>query len=56
LLFVGEEEVAKEVYPLKDTLTGEEKKLSFERIVSTATDRRTGHSEDDEFDVSDMIA
>jgi len=56
LLFVGEEEVTKEVYPLKDTLTGEEKKLSFERIVSTVTDRRTGHSEDDEFDVSDIIS
>jgi histidyl-tRNA synthetase len=56
LLFVGEEEVVKEVYPLKDTLTGEEKKLSFERIVSTATDRRTGHTDDDEFDVSDIIA
>jgi histidyl-tRNA synthetase len=56
LLFVGEDEVTKEVYPLKDTLTGEEKKLSFERIVSTATDRRTGHNEDDEFDVSDIIA
>jgi histidyl-tRNA synthetase len=40
IIFVGEEEVAKEVYPLKDTASAEEQKLSFERIVTTIKDRR----------------
>lgn len=40
IVFVGEEELAKEVYTFKDTATAEEQKLSFERIVSTVRDRR----------------
>lgn len=53
ILFVGDEELAKEVYPLKNTITGDEKKLSFERIVTTVNDRRRKH-EDDDFDVTDL--
>lgn len=54
LLFVGEAELANEVYPLKNTATNEEKRLSFERIVSTITDRRARHfHDDDDFDLAD---
>lgn len=54
LLFVGEAELTNEVYPLKNTVTNDEKRLSFERIVSTITDRRTRHShDDDDFDLAD---
>lgn len=52
LLFVGEAELANEVYPLKNTLSGDEKRLSLERIVSTITDRRAKRShDDDDFDI-----
>ena len=52
LLFVGEAELASEIYPLKNTVTSEEKQLSFERIVSLVTDRRSKrHSDDAEFDI-----
>lgn len=40
IVFVGEDELSKEVYTFKDTATTEEQKLSFERIVSTVKDRR----------------
>ncbi len=40
ILFVGEDELSKEVYTFKDTSTAQEQKLSFERIVSTVKDRR----------------
>lgn len=54
LLFVGEAELANEVYPLKNTITGDEKRLSFERIVSRVSDRRAKQSrEDDDFDLAD---
>jgi histidyl-tRNA synthetase len=54
LLFVGEAELANEVYPLKSAATGDEKRLSFERIVSQITDRRTKHSsDDDEFELTE---
>lgn len=53
ILFVGDDELAKEVYPLKNTISGSEKKLSFERIVTTVNDRRRKH-EDDDFDLSDL--
>lgn len=46
IIFVGEEEVAKKVYPLKDTASAEEQKLSFERIVTTIKDRRHKHATD----------
>jgi histidyl-tRNA synthetase len=48
ILFVGENELASEVYTLKDTASTEELKLSFERIISTVKDRR--HHLDDELD------
>jgi histidyl-tRNA synthetase len=52
ILFVGEAELNTEVYPLKNTATGDEKRLSFERIVSTITDRRSKHrADDDDFDL-----
>lgn len=40
MLFIGEEEVGKKMYALKDTQSAEEQKLSFERVVSTIKDRR----------------
>jgi len=58
LLFIGEDEVRSEVYSLKRTETGEEKKISLERVVSTVKDRRH-HVEienDEEFDISDLKA
>lgn len=48
ILFVGEDELTKEVYTFKDTATAEEKKLSFERIVSTVKDRRRHLQSDDD--------
>lgn len=54
LLFVGEAGLANEVYPLKSAATGDEKRLSFERIVSQITDRRTKRSsDDDEFELTE---
>lgn len=53
MLFVGEAELNNEVYPLKSTVSGDEKRLSFERIVSVITDRRSKHSDDD--DIFDVI-
>lgn len=50
MLFIGEEDVKKEVYNLKDTNTSEEEKLSFERVVSRIKDRRRNKaSESDDF-------
>ena len=53
IMFVGDDELDKEVYPLKNTETGDEKKLSFERIVTTINDRRH-KSQDDDFDIADL--
>ena len=57
LMFVGDEELSAGVYTLKNIATNEEKKLSFERIVTTVSDYR-GHQSrgDDEFDISDLSA
>jgi len=44
MVFVGDDEIAKEIYSFKDTASTEEQKLSFERIVSTVKDRRHKHS------------
>lgn len=50
MIFVGEDEVSSGIYMFKDTMTTQEEKLSFERIVSKVKDRR--HiSDDDEFAV-----
>jgi histidyl-tRNA synthetase len=48
IVFVGEEEIEKEIYSFKDTTSTEEQKLSFERVVTTVKDRRHKHA--DEFD------
>ena len=48
IIFVGENELAEQVYPFKDTQTTTEEKLSFERIVSKVKDRRR-KTADDEF-------
>ncbi len=40
IVFVGEEELQKEIYSFKDTASSEEQKLSFERVVSVVKDRR----------------
>lgn len=46
MVFVGDEELNKEIYPFKDTAKAEEQALSFERIVSTVKDRRLKHDDD----------
>lgn len=51
ILFIGEDEIAKEMYPLKDTVTSKEEKLSFERLVTTVRDRRTSHAADPDEDL-----
>lgn len=54
ILFVGEAELNTEVYPLKNTRTGDEKRLSLERIVTAIADRRSKYShDDDDFDVTE---
>ncbi len=40
MIFVGEDELANEVYPFKDTSSSEEQKLSFERVVTAVKDQR----------------
>src|SRR3989338_4296674 len=40
MIFVGEDEVSSGIYMFKDTMTAQEEKLSFERIVSKVKDRR----------------
>lgn len=58
IMFVGDEELSKELYPLKYLSTGEEKTISFERIVSTVSDRRSHPTvdEDEEFDLSNLTS
>lgn len=46
MVFVGDEEVKKEIYPFKDVAKAEEQTLSFERIVSRVKDRRRKHTDD----------
>lgn len=48
VLFVGENELKSESYNLKDTHSGDEESLSFERVVSRIKDRRHKYSADDE--------
>ena len=43
MVFVGEDELKKEIYPFKDVASSEEQKLSFERIVTGVKDRRRKH-------------
>ncbi len=49
LVFVGEKEVASEVYRLKDIQSEQETEASVERIVTTIRDYRKGSSPDDDF-------
>jgi histidyl-tRNA synthetase len=51
MIFVGDEELKKEVYPFKDTAKAEEQTLSFERIVSVVKDRRLKH----DYDLDDLF-
>lgn len=53
IVFVGEDELSREIYNVKNIITGEEQKLSFERIVSKVRDKRLA-PEDDEFDILDV--
>ena len=53
MLFVGEEELRKELYNFKDTNTSSEEKLSFARIVSKVKDRRK-KSKDELDDFADL--
>lgn len=46
MVFIGEDEIKHSVYSLKDTSSSEEKKLSFERVISEVKDRRH-HLQDD---------
>ena len=49
IVFIGEEEIASGVYPLKDTLTSNEQKVDLSRMVSLVKDHR--RKVDDEFDI-----
>jgi histidyl-tRNA synthetase len=48
ILFVGSQEVADEIYTLKNIGTSEEQKLGLERIISLVKDRRRKTTPDDE--------
>lgn len=53
IIFVGDEEAKTSIYTVKTTATGGEEKMSFERLVSLLTDRRSkAQVEDDDFDLS----
>lgn len=52
VMFVGEDEVKQEMYSLKDLRSGDEQKLSFERLVAAIRDyRRQPTSGESEFDI-----
>lgn len=53
LVFIGEDELKKGLYSLKRTSTGEEDKLSPERIIAKVRDHRANDVEE-EFDISDL--
>lgn len=46
MVFIGETELAEQMYSFKDTASTDEQKLSFERIVTTVKDRRRKHTDD----------
>lgn len=48
VLFVGENELKSEKYNLKDTHTGQEEPLGFERLVTRIKDRRRSYSASDD--------
>lgn len=47
LMFVGEKEIADEIYRLKDVKSETESEVGLERIITTVTDYRKKHSDDD---------
>lgn len=53
LMFVGEEELDKEMYTLKHIASGKETKLSFERVVSTLKDHRSKPTDDEPLEGDD---
>ncbi len=55
MMFVGEEELENEIYTLKNIITGDEQKLSLERVVTAVKDHRRQLSRsDDDDDVFDV--
>lgn len=51
MLFIGENEVAEDLYRLKDVISENEQKLSVERIITTVKDhRRKAHGVFEDFD------
>jgi histidyl-tRNA synthetase len=46
MVFIGEDELKKEVYSFKDTKSTNEQKLSFERVVTEVKDRRHAIKDD----------
>ncbi|MEO7905208.1 MAG: histidine--tRNA ligase, partial [Candidatus Saccharimonadales bacterium] len=46
IVFVGQDELDKQIYSFKDTASAEEQNLSFERVVSQVKDRRRKHTDD----------
>lgn len=46
MVFIGEDELEKEVYGLKDTKSSDEQKLSFERVITEVKDRRRTITDD----------
>ena len=48
VLFIGESELSSQKYKLKDTNSGEEESLGFERLVSRIKDKRRRRSADDD--------
>jgi histidyl-tRNA synthetase len=47
ILFIGTDEVANEIYTVKNTVSTNEQKLGFSRIVSVIKDRRRVSGDDD---------
>lgn len=55
IMVVGEDELKHDIYPLRNTTTREETKLSVERVVSAIRDYRTArHQGEDDFDLADI--
>lgn len=56
VVFVGATELRSEMFTVYNTVTGIERKMSLERLISAIEDRRQKHSrEDEEFDLSEVV-
>lgn len=55
LVFVGEHEIRDEVYSCKDVTTGDEQKLSAERIIATVMDARRHARVDEDAEIVDLF-